>query len=78
MIESLDSLLNSSLKIKLVNFYGEYLPQTGGGVFDRYSHSGAVSKERLQSDLSDQVPTNVKVVSSEEYFIILGCNRFPE
>lgn len=49
----------------------------GTGVFDRYLLNGAIYQNRLKFYFKDTAPKDISIISSVQYFYILGSNRLP-
>jgi len=50
--------------------------QKGGGVNDRYLLNGAMYQNRLKFYFKETAPKNISIISSDQYFDIIGSNRF--
>lgn len=50
----------------------------GGGVFDRYLYNGVVYKDRLRMYAKSAVPADTTIITSDQYFKLLGTERYPE
>jgi hypothetical protein len=53
------------------------LPKIGGGVLDRYLLNGVVYQNRLKFYFKETAPKDISIISSDQYFNIIGSNRFP-
>lgn len=74
-----DLILNVYVEFGSKNQIGLFLwnkPKTGGGVFDRYLHNNVIYKDRLCLHFKVNLPVEVVIISSSEYFKLLGTDKF--
>ena len=74
-----DQLLNVYVEFMSKNSLGKFLwdkDKTGGGIFDRYLHNEVMYKNRLVMYFKDTAPANITIITTSQYFELIGSNRF--